>query len=366
MERGIDAAVLVETADLYYLTGSVQDSHLLVPADGEPVLYVRRSLERAQQESPIRRIEPLRSLRELPEALARAGVGSPVGFELDVLPAKRFLAYADLVAPRQITDCSDILRSLRSTKSAWEVERVERAALLLDAAFEAAHELLGEGMTELELQAELERTMRRAGHDGFVRARVLNQEMHYGFVLAGRSGAVPGGVDAAVVGPGTSPAVGKGSSFRPIGGNEPVLIDLVGASEGYLADATRTFVCGALEPELAECLERSREILTAVVSEAGPGVLASRLYERALELAGNRAGFMGLEPVSFVGHGVGLEIGEPPYLARGYELPLEVGHVFALEPKFVIEGKGAVGVEDTFVVEETGVRQLTRGRDDAA
>ena len=78
-----------------------------------------------------------------------------------------------------------------------------------------------------------------------------------------------------------------------------------------------------------------------------------------MELAADEPGFMGIDPVSFVGHGLGLQIDEPPFLARGYTQPLQEGHVFALEPKFALAGRGAVGIENTYVVEAGGVRPLT-------
>jgi Xaa-Pro aminopeptidase len=362
-DEGIDAALVLEAADLYYLTGTVQDAHLVVPAEGPAVLHVRRSFERACEESPLERIEPLRSLRELSRALTVAGIEGRLGLELDVLPASRFLAYRELLSTLELVDCSRILRRLRARKSPWELERIERAAAMLDEAFTAAWSLLCAGPTELDLQAELERLLRRSGHDGFVRARGFNQEIHYGLVLSGKSAAVVGGTDAAVVGPGSSPAVGKGASHKRIGRNEPVLIDLVGAWQGYLADESRTLAIGELPDVLIERLVRARAVLAAVAEGARPGVPASQLYAQAVELGGDLDGFMGVEPVSFVGHGLGLEIGEPPFLARGHDDPLEEGNVFALEPKFVLRGLGAVGVEDTYVVESGGARRLTHAPD---
>jgi Xaa-Pro dipeptidase len=234
---------------------------------------------------------------------------------------------------------------------------------MLGLAVETVAEVLEEGMTEIELSAEVERTMRRAGHQGTTRSRAFNQEMHYGAILAGPSAAAPGGIDAPIVGPGPNAAIGKGASPRPIRRNEPIVVDLVGAYEGYLADQTRTFSLGPVADVFAEAYEHARAILGAVAGEGRPGVVGARLYERACELAGDREGFMGgrgEQVVSFVGHGLGLEIDEPPFLARGWELPLEEGMVFALEPKFVRPGEGAVGVENTYAVTAGGVERLTQ------
>jgi Xaa-Pro aminopeptidase len=85
-----------------------------------------------------------------------------------------------------------------------------------------------------------------------------------------------------------------------------------------------------------------------------------------MELAGDREGFMGWgdERVSFIGHGIGLEIDELPLLARGWDEPLEAGMVFALEPKFVFPEVGAVGIENSYLVTGNGVERLTSAPED--
>ena len=360
---GLEGAVVVQTTDLYYLAGTAQSAHLVVPADGEPILYVRKTLSRARRESPLERVEPLRSLRELPDALAAAGVpGGCIGLELDVLPAARYLDYVRRLVSYQIGDCSPAVRRVRALKSAWELERIRRAAEMLSHVGEWTAEVLREGMTEIELAADIERLLRRHGHQGVLRMRAFNSDVHYGTIVAGPSAAVPGGTDTPIVGTGPNAAVAKGASSRPIGRGEPVLVDLVGAWEGYLADQTRTFSLGPVSTEFRGAYEAAHAILEHVAGEARPGVVASRLYELAQELAEERAGnFMGAgeERVSFVGHGFGLEIDEPPFLARGYDEPLEEGMVFALEPKFVFPGRGAVGIENSYAVTADGVEKLT-------
>lgn len=359
-QKEIAAALIVESADLYYLSGTIQDAHLLVPAAGAPLLLVRRSLSRAASESPLSEIRPLRSLRDLRTAIESAGLlGERIGFELDVLPAARLDRYHELLAPCVCTDCSDLLRQVRARKSPWEIERIAASGRLLDETFAQLPELAAEGMSEIELQATLERQLRLAGHDGYVRSRGLNQELHYGFVLGGATAAVPGGADAAIIGPGLNAAVGKGSSRNALRRGDPIIVDMVGARAGYLADETRTFALGELDDRWHEAHAVTVAILNAIADAAKPGVAASSLYEQALNMATEQEGFMGVDPVSFIGHGLGLQINEPPFLARGQDQVLEVGHVFALEPKFVLAGRGAVGIENTFVVEAGGARALT-------
>lgn len=358
----LDGALVVQETDLVYLSGTGQSAHLVVPAEGEPALFVRKTLERAREESPLARVEPLRSLRDLPGALASCGVeGGRLGLELDVLPAASYLAYARRLDRFELADCSLPLRRVRALKSTWELERIHVAAEQLSHVPEWMARHARPGMTEVELAAELERELRLAGHQGPIRFRAFNNELFYGSVLAGPSGAVPGSTETPVVGPGPNVAVSKGASHRLIEEGEPILIDFAGAHEGYLADQTRTYSLGPLPRYLEEPYEAAREILHRVAAEARPGVTGAQLYEKAMELAGDREGFMGWgdERVSFVGHGIGLEIDELPLLARGWDEPLEAGMVFALEPKFVFPEVGAVGIENSYLVTGNGVERLT-------
>lgn len=358
---GLAGALVVQATDLYYLTGTVQDAHLLVPAAGAPVLLVRRTLERARAESPLAAIEPLGSLRELPAALREIGVGEgQLGLELDVLPAARFLDYRARLPAHELVDCSPILRRLRAVKSPWELARIREAAATLAGVGDCVAEVLREGMTEVELAAAVESWLRRRGHQGVLRMRAFNGEIHYGTITAGPTAAEPGATDTPLVGLGVGPAVAKGASRRPIGRGEPVLVDLVGVSAGYLADQTRTFSLGPVGPRFREAYGRAVEIMRAVAGAARPGVTGSELHALSVELAGDlRGAFASAARISFVAHGFGLEIDEPPFLARGYDEPLVEGMVFALEPKFFFPGEGAVGVENSYAVTAGGVEQLT-------
>jgi Xaa-Pro dipeptidase len=359
---GIDAALIVESSDLYYLTGTNQDAHLVVPADGEPVYLVRRDLGRARDESPLERVEPLRSLRELgPAVLAAAGDVRRLGLEFDVLPVASYLRYAKAFPDVELVDCFGALRPLRAVKSDWEVGRIREAAQQIRLAWAAVPELLRPGMTDRELQVEIEYLMRSNGHQGPCRFRGMNGEMYFGAVLAGADAAVPSAADTPFGGWGPSPAIGRGPRGGRIEPGGAVSVDLVGATDGYLADGTRTFGLGPLDDPLQGALEVCERILADVETLLVPGTPWQLPYERGLEIAtaaGFGDGFMGT--VTFIGHGIGLEINEPPFLARGLDQPLQAGHVIAVEPKLAFPGVGAVGVENSYLVRaEGGPENLT-------
>jgi Xaa-Pro dipeptidase len=363
---GLDGALVVQSTDMAYLSGTNQQAHLIVPTDGEARLLVRRTLERARQESPLEQIEPLPSLSLLPQALEEAdlGHGSQIGLELDVLPAQRYLGYARRLDGWRLGDCSAALRSVRAVKSEWELGQMRAAAAQVRLAAEAVPSLIAVGVGESQVQLEVERTLRRAGHQGQLRFRGFNQEMHYGQVLGGPSGAVPGYSDSPLCGPGPNPALGKGPNGHVLAEGDPVIVDLVGGHDGYLADQTRTFVVGRATAQLRDAYDAAVAILRETERLLKPGAVPAELFERSEEMAAE-AGFgdhfmgHGAGRVRFLGHGVGMEIDELPVLAPGFEEPLAPGHVVAVEPKFVFPGVGAVGIENMYAVTADGHETIT-------
>jgi Xaa-Pro aminopeptidase len=366
VRAGLDAAVIVQHADLAYFSGTNQQAHLVVPARGEPRLLVRRVLERAQRESAVERIEPLRSLSQLAGALAEMGLGAgaKVGFELDVLPAQAYLGYGRRLPGLELADCSDVVRAVRAVKSAWDLEQMRAACEQVRRGAEAVPALIGAGVSEADVQLEVERVMRKAGHQGQLRFRGFNQEMHYGQILGGPSGAVAGYSDSPLCGPGPNAAVGKGPDGHVLAPGDIVIADLVGGHEGWLSDQTRTFAVGTPPADMAAAYDTAVAILRAVEERLAPGAAPSALFALSEEMAaaaglGEHFVGAGAERVRFLGHGVGMEIDELPILAPGFDEPLVEGNVVAIEPKFVFPGRGAVGIENMYALTASGHETMT-------
>jgi len=363
--QGLDAAVIVQNADLYYFSGTVQQSFLYVPVDGPPTLFAHKVVERARLESPLADIVPLAGVRDLPDLIVERYGALParVGLELDVLPVNQFRRLESLFPGVTFADVGpDIVRQ-RAVKSGWEIERIRAAAALADEVYGLIPGLLEEGLTEAEFAGRVEAEARRLGHEGVIRMRGFNQEMFYGQLLTGASGAAATFLDTPLGGTGLSPAVAQGVSFKPIRRGDHVVFDFVPVREGYIADFTRIFVLGTLPDELACAYEAALRIQDVVKAVARPGVTCAAVWSAALaaaEAAGLAANFMGHGEgrVRFVGHGVGLELDELPVLTAS-DTALQEGMVFALEPKFVLPGLGAIGVENTFYVTADGIAALT-------
>jgi len=367
VKHEVDAAIIRQNADLYYFTGTVQDAHFIVPSSGEPVLLVRRDIGRAEAQSPIRPIVPLQSVKELPAALLDSCKSAPakrIGMELDVLPASTFFFYDEKLFPKQqIVDVSVLIRQVRMIKTGWEVEMMRRAAEISRAVADAVPALLREGITELELSAELERVARNAGHLGLIRWRSFNMDMYFGHILSGPEAAIPSYADSPTGGAGLSPAFGQGPSVKKLRAGEVISIDTMLNYNGYLNDQTRNFCIGRPPPRLHDAYAFIKEIHARMREQAKPGAVTGELYERMQSWA-EEAGWMdyfmgwGANRVSFIGHGLGLEVDEFPFIAQRQKLALEEGMTFALEPKIIIPDQGIAGLENTYLVTAGGLESL--------
>ena len=367
----LDGALVLQNTDLFYFSGTIQQSHLYIPVEGQPLLMTRKSLARARQESALDKVVPLSSPRQLPALWQEHGYArlQRLGMELDVLPTNLFFTYQDILGDTEITDISHQIRLVRAVKSPYEVDILRRAARLADVVTRSMTDFLREGISEVELAGQLEAVARRLGHQGIVRMRLWNNELFYGHLMAGANAAVPSYLSSPTGGAALSPAVAQGSSLGTIQRHEPVLMDYVFALDGYLVDQTRIFALGGLPDELVAGHKAMLEVQQALRVAARPSATGGELYDLAVGLAtelGYAEHFMGYgdERIPFVGHGVGLELDEYPFLARGQKMPLEKGMVIALEPKLIYPGLGVVGIENTHLVTEDGLESLTISEED--
>jgi Xaa-Pro dipeptidase len=364
---GLDAVIIAQNADLFYFTGTIQSGNLYVPASGDPVYMVRRDLARARSESCLKEIVPFASMRDIPGILSEYGYSVPgrIGMELDVLPVNLFDRYRKVFPAASWVDATPLIRRVRMIKSPYELTLMRAAAVQLDTIYRAAAGIIREGMSGIELAAELELLARRDGHQGLIRMRGFNGEMMYAHVFSGTDTAVPAYTDTPLGGVGPHPGFGQGASWRRIARNEPIILDFAGSVEGYLVDQTRLYVIGALSDRLRKGYDDMRKIEALMCRIVSPGVTWGEVYDRCCALAiemGYADSFMGAKgaKVSFIGHGLGVEIDEYPFIARGFDdVAFETGMAFAFEPKVVFPGEGAAGIENTFHLSGKGLERLT-------
>jgi Xaa-Pro aminopeptidase len=364
-QQELTGALIILNSDLFYFTGTVQNSFLYVPAQGEAVLMVKKSLHRGQAESVLKNIVAIRSPKEIPTILADFGYTSltKIGMELDVLPFNLYKMYKNIFQAAELCDVSPIIKEIRAIKSAYEVAILRSALTVADQAFQRVPTFLQSGMSEIELAALFEAELRKRGHAGCCKLRAFNQEFFFGTLCSGENGFIPSFFDGPIGGAGVCVSHPSGAGWKKITRNEPVVIDYTTIIQGYTGDQTRIFCIGELSPKIEQAYQAALLIEAEVLKVMKPGISMEAPYLLALQLAekmGYQDNFMGYKQdrVKFLGHGIGLELDEWPIFAKGFRQPLLPGMTFALEPKFVFP-EGAIGIENSFVMTETGPELLS-------
>lgn len=362
----LEALLIVQKIDSFYFSGTAQNSLVFVPLEGEPLLAVRRELDRARVESPIESVVGIHSIRELPSLIQDhyGRIPKTLGIEMDVIPAREYLWYCELFSDTQILDSSQLIGDIRKIKSPFEIGLMKRAGQIGQTVYHEARNILRGGMTEIEFGGLMEAIAKKLGHEGLLRVRGMNYEAYTWHVLSGPTGGIVSQSDSPMGGLGLSPIFPVGASHRKMNAHEPILVDFGTCYQGYLADETRMFSIGELPGKFTDAYKVCREIHDSVLAEIRPGADCETLFRNALGLAeklGYRDSYLGPQALQtrFIGHGIGLELSEKPFLAEKQVYPLEDGMTLALEPKIVFPGEGAVGIENTVVVTANGYNCLT-------
>ncbi|KAF5047905.1 putative peptidase [anaerobic digester metagenome] len=359
-----ELAAIFGRTNQFYLTGTMQDGVLLIPRDGEGVLWVRRSLERALDESHFPDIRPMKSFRDA--AAVMGATPGTVHVETEMVPLALLERFRKHFPIRETRSLDAQAAKVRSVKSAYELAILEEAGRIHRHVLEdAVPAMLREGMSEAELGGEVFSHLVREGHHGIARFGMFGTEMILGQLGFGESSIYPTGFDGPGGCLGAAPgAPVLGSHDRKLGTGDLVFVDCACGVQGYHTDKTMTYMFGRPLPEEAiEAHRRCVDVQNKAASMLRPGIAPSEVYATILD--GLEPGFLenfmgfGERRVQFLGHGVGLQVDEMPVIARGFDEPLEEGMVIALEPKKGIAGVGMVGIENTFVVNRGGGRCIT-------
>lgn len=365
-KQEMEALLVIQKMDFYYLSGTTQDGLLLISLEEDPLLMIKGELERAKVESPVKETVVLESIREIP-ALIQSHIGripNSLGLELDVLPVKDYFKYQELFPGTKFMDASLILREARKRKSPFEIDLMRKAGEIGKNVYSEARKILREGITEIEFGGLLEAVAKRYGHEGLLRVRSLNYQAYTWHVLSGLTGGIVSQSDSPMGGLGLSPAFPVGASLKVMRAHEPILVDFGTCYHGYQADETRMFSIGKMKQKFIDAYKACREIHNTVLEETRPGADCEAIFVKTLKLAeklGYKDSYLGPPGLQtrFIGHGIGLELNELPFIAQGQSYPLEEGMTFAVEPKIVFPGEGSAGIENTVVVTEKGCEILT-------
>ncbi|MEU8011430.1 M24 family metallopeptidase [Micromonospora parva] len=339
---GLDALLLTPGSDLRYLTG--YDAHagerltcLVLPAEGEPTLIVPRLERPAAEASPA----PATGVRIVdhvdgsdPYPLVVAALDGPVAAVglADRMWAEQVLALRAALPGAAQRLAGEVLRELRIRKSPAEVAALAEAGAAIDEVHLRMGEWLRPGRTEAEVATEIAAAIRAAGH----------VSVDFVIVAAGPNGASPH----------------HGTSDRPIGVGEPVVVDIGGTMpSGYRSDCTRTYLAGGPAPaDFLDYYAVLRDAQRTAVEAVRPGITGAAADAAArapIAAAGYGPAFL-----HRTGHGIGLDGHEEPYLVAGNDRALEAGMAFSIEPGIYLAGRHGARIEDIVVCTTDGVQRL--------
>ncbi|MBW1869400.1 MAG: aminopeptidase P family protein [Deltaproteobacteria bacterium] len=366
-EEEIDGLLVVQRVDILYLSGTAQNGFLYIPAQGDPLLLIRKYIPRAREESSIRDVVEIESPKEVPGRIVEfyGHLPETLGFELDVVPVKEFEFYRGLFPKQNFVDGSPPILKTRMIKSPWEIEQMEKAAKRSSRIFEYIRNNIRPGYTEMEFGGMYEAYARKIGHGGRLRVRDYQTEGYTWHVLSGSSGGMVGLLDSPASGQGTSAAFPVGGGNKRLAPDEPIMIDIASVFNGFHMDETRMFAIGSMPREALDASLATIEIHNTVLDRVRPGIPIKELFDTALtkaEKLGYAEPYLGPPgyKVQFIGHGIGHELIEQPILSAKDDSLLKPGMTFALEPKMVFKDRFCAGVESVFTVTETGHRMISR------
>jgi Xaa-Pro aminopeptidase len=368
VREGIDTLFLNYSRSVFYYTGTTQPS-ILVMTPKDYQLIVTSGIDSAFEETWLMpdHLSSGKGYEDAQEQLKRWGVNQGrLGMELDILPTGLYLRIAKMLPQFTMTDISKMVLEQRKIKDAKEVDDTRESCRIVHQGHARVLEVLHDGMTELELSAELENAYRRAGHEGFYFIRQFDFFMGQGVLASGENLSKIAGKVQSISGAGLSHSLPLGASLKKIRRGEMIVVDIPTYFQGYHCDQSRTYVIGKAPESCKFLYQGVREIADRMIMVLKPGIKCGDAYETALGFASE----LDLEPffmrlgknrkkVPFIGHGVGLELNEPPMLGQSSKETIEEGMIFALEMEMTNGPEEVVKLEDTLLMTSEGAKLLT-------
>jgi Xaa-Pro aminopeptidase len=326
--------VIFNQTNLTYFTNFSGANALLIPEQGENVLYVSGvNYEQAKAEAKGLTVELLKRGENLMEKIAQRAPNQK--FAADALPVESWRALAKAVGGEEkLESVNSLVRELRSVKDVEEIKLIREACKLASVGMQTAKEIIGVGLKEKEAASEIEYAMRKAGSDGTAFETI---------VASGPTSAFPHGSNLE----------------KTINEGDFVVVDLGATYKFYRSDITRTFIASTASKKQARIYDTVKLAHQKAFETIKPKIAASEVdgtARRVIEQAGFGEFF-----VHNLGHGVGLEVHEAPILSPDSKDILTAGNVVTDEPGIYLPGFGGVRIEDTVLVTKNGAEILTVG-----
>ncbi len=331
----LDGYLITERADQFYFTGfDGEDGAALVLRDRVYLLTDGRFKEEAQRSAGwARSIVRTGPIAEVLPPLVRRHRLKRIGFNPDQVSVTAHKAYSKGFRPARLAALPGVSRDLRAIKDSTEIAALEKAIRIAEQAFLTVIRRIRVGMTERQVAADLQHEMLRLGAEAAAFPII---------VAAGPNSSLPHAV------PGDR-RVRRGSA---------VLIDWGAVHRHYRSDLTRVVFIHRIPPRFRRMYEAVLAAQSEGIRAIRPGVRMCDVYLRAWERL-DEAG-LARRFTHGLGHGIGLDIHEPPSLSKRAVAPLKAGMVVTVEPGVYFPGVGGVRIEDDILVTETGARVLSR------
>lgn len=360
---GWQMAVVNDKVNMYYFTGTMQEGALVIRPQDE-ILWVRRSYDRACNESLLPDIRPMKSFRTLAEFYGN--VPDEIYLECKKATVEWLNMLRKYLPFKNYIDIDGLLCGLRLTKNAYELDLMKRSGAIHQTVLEQlASKMIIDGISEAELAVEIYTAMLRRGSHGIARMNLPLGEDVIGVASFGKSGLVRTAFDGPGGTGGTCIAVQSiGSAFRRLKAGRLVYLDIPCGVEGYHTDKTIVYYFGDINKDpnrdlILAAHEHCLMLERFAASMLKPGVVVEDIYAETMKHLDERfaEGFM--NGGKFLGHSIGLTMDESPAIANRFKQILTENMTFALEPKIALPGIGMVGSENTYLVTPQGGRALT-------
>jgi len=325
--------IILNQTNITYFTGFTGATALLIPEQGENILFVSGvNYEQAKAETQDITIQLLKRGENLVEKITEEARTKK--FSFDTMPVENWRALSKTVGEQNLQPINNLIRDLRSVKSQEEIKLIREACRIAAVGMQTAKEIMWLGTKERDAAAEIEYAMRKKGSDG-------------------------AGFDT-IIASGAASAFPHGScSERTIKEGDLVVVDLGAIYKFYRSDMTRTFTAGKPSEKQDKVYETVKMAHQKAFQTIKPLISAKEVDAAARQEIEN-AGF-GEFFVHNLGHGVGLEVHEAPILSPDSVDILTFGNVVTDEPGIYLPGYGGVRIEDTVVVTAVGAEKLTIG-----
>ncbi|MGC9975505.1 MAG: Xaa-Pro peptidase family protein [Syntrophales bacterium] len=368
-EQDLAGALIFYSRDVFYYTGTAQPAYLVVLPD-DYRLFIRSGYDFACNDVFVdeKKVEEERRLDNIFNKISDGlGKGARrIGTELDVLTVEQFGQFKKAFHNYDLLNISPVVLEQRKTKDPGEIEKIRKACNAIHLGHEAVLASLKEGITELELAAAVENAHRLAGHEGIFFIRQPDFFMSRGPISSGENLFKTSGVVYTITGVGLSPAVPAGPSQRKLSKGDLVMVDIPVIVEGYHADQTRTYCLGKANEKATSMYVDLKTIADHLIANMKTGMRCNEIYRMAVEKAsslgreGQFQAFGGGKRSRLIGHGIGLELNEPPIPSEYDKSPIEDGYVIALDMHMLDESIGVVKLEDMILIRKEGNEILTR------